>query len=415
VNNLLVGPVQPEERIQTLDILRGFALLGILQVNWENTTGWLSDLVTFFAEGSFYTSFSFLFGLGFALQMIRAEEAGRAFVVRYLWRTLILLAIGAFHFIFIWGGDILRDYALIAPILLVVRRLRPAMVLALATGVLVLTMAPELPSKGHLTIRVNPERVESRRVADQLNNARRTASPPAWCEELPGLGRAYRGQVCQAAGFLPFQIRGLFTDLSWSQGWYTSILAMFLLGMYVGRRQILRHPSGHTRLLSWVAGVCLVLGVAFSALFTYGEFFEERGVALPEAVAEWVSDYYIGNIGLALFYLSTLTLLVTHSRLAARLLAPLGKIGRMGLTNYLLQSIVFMLILGPVGFGVTDLVTGGYSLLMINGFFVLQIFFSYWWLRRFRFGPAEWAWRSLTWLRLQPMRLSPQPVYEAVV
>jgi len=79
-----LGPVQPRERIQLVDVLRGFALLGILQVNFANTSEWLYQLVEFFAEGSFYTTYSFLFGLGFALQMIRAEEVRRPFLLRYL-------------------------------------------------------------------------------------------------------------------------------------------------------------------------------------------------------------------------------------------------------------------------------------------------------------------------------------------
>jgi uncharacterized protein len=409
VSRVLVGPVQPQERIQLLDILRGFALLGILQVNWEQTTGWLSDLIRFLATGSFYTMFSLLFGLGVALQVFRAEQAGRPFVTRYLWRMSLLFLIGAVHSIFIWPGDILRWYALLGPVLIFGRRLRSAVILLLAAGVLVFTMAPDIPPKGHLTRRVDPERVEAIRVSDSLASATSYAHPPAWCEAVPEVLPGYRGQVCVQASGMRLWVRDAFTDLSWWQGRDSSILAMFLVGLYVGRRRLFSNAFGRTRQLRWIASVSLVVGLTFSALHVYGGFFDDRGVSLPESVSRWVSSDYIGNIGLAVCYLSCLTLLVTHWPAAARTLAPLGDVGRMALSNYLAQSIVFSLILGPLGFDVMSQVRGGYSLLPINAFFVLQIFFSSWWLRHFRFGPAEWAWRSLTWLQLQPMRLAAKP------
>ena len=407
-----LGPVQPQERIQLVDVLRGFALLGILQVNWGwNTSGALSQLIEFFAEGSFYTSYSFLFGLGFALQMIRAEEAQRPFLVRYVWRTAILFVIGAGHFIFIWGGDILHTYALIAPVLLLVRRVRPALIVALAGAVLVVTMAPSVsPSaNGNVLRRASPERVEADRILRQTTIWNAYSHPPAWCQIIPGLTDAYRVQVCSRAAGVRYQVTQQYTRPDAWQYWDSSILCMFLLGLYAGRRRLLRDAARHTRLLLWVGGVSLVLGLAGSGLSVYGDFFRAKGIALPDGVALWVSDYYIGNIGLALFYLSGLTLLFTHWRLGARALAPLAHVGRMGLTNYLMQSIMFSSILGALGFNVMRDVKDGYGLLLINSFYVVQILYSYWWFKHFQFGPAEWAWRSLTWWRVQPMRIAHQP------
>jgi uncharacterized protein len=403
-----LGPVQPRERIQLVDVLRGFALLGILQVNFANTSEWLYQLVEFFAEGSFYTTYSFLFGLGFALQMIRAEEVRRPFLLRYLWRTAILFVIGASHYLFVWGGDILRDYAMVSPLLLVVRRLRPALLLSLACAVLLFTMAPDVQT-GQVLRRVNPERVEPSRLATEMIFRNYAAHPPAWCQAIPGLTDSYRSQVCMTAAFLPRQVTSLYTDISWWQGWDSSILCMFLVGLYVGRRRLLRDAAQHTRLLVWVAAVSLPLGLAGNALSVYGEFFNAKGITLPGAVALWVSDYYVGNIGLALFYLSGMTLLFTHGQRARRILAPLANVGRMGLTNYLMQSIMFSLILGRLGLDVMSRVKEGYSLLLVNGFFVVQILYSSWWFKHFQFGPAEWAWRSLTWWRVQPMRAQSRP------
>ena len=137
-----VGPVARTERIQVIDILRGFALFGILLVNMElfshpvqqaifGLKEWttLADRlavwgIRFLAEGKFYSLFSFLFGLGFALQILRAEERGTRFVPFYLRRLLILLLIGLAHGIFLWTGDILVLYAILGALLLLFFRRR---------------------------------------------------------------------------------------------------------------------------------------------------------------------------------------------------------------------------------------------------------------------------------------------------
>lgn len=397
------GPVQPHERIQLLDVLRGFALLGILQANWANISGTLYKVMDFLVEGSFYTTFSFLFGLGFSIQLIRAEEAKRPFILRYLWRTLILGCIGAMHWIFIYPGDILLHYSLLAGLLLFVRRWRPSLIIALAAAVLVFSMSPRAPA-GHLWTRINPEQVEAERLRTQLRAATR-----------PFLTDPYRQTVCTQAG----RVRELLTHyLSIVQGGRTrqgATLCMFLLGLYAGRRRILRNAAQHTRLLAWVAGVALVFGLAGSSLDVFGDFFTGKGIALPKALDGWSLAQSLGNIGLSLFYLSSVTLLFTHWRLARRALGRLANVGRMGLTNYLMQSVMFAIVLGRV-FGLINYpgfaaqIEGWYCLLLVNAFFAVQILYSAWWFRYFQFGPVEWAWRSLTWFRIQPMRAAPQQV-----
>ena len=118
--------VATSERLEVLDVLRGFALFGILQVNFIDLIrpGELNDLQLLYFQGKFRTIYSFLFGLGFAIQLIRAEDKQRPFVARYLWRTLLLFLIGSAHFIFLRSSTILCDYAVMALALLFVRRCR---------------------------------------------------------------------------------------------------------------------------------------------------------------------------------------------------------------------------------------------------------------------------------------------------
>ena len=395
------GPVQPRERMVLVDVLRGFALLGILQVNFQNSSGTLSDLLDFFLQGSFYTTFSFLFGLGFAIQLMRAEEAKRPFIVRYLWRTVILLFIGIVHFVFFRASEILIEYALFAGFLLVVHRWRLSLILALALVWLVFSMSPRIP-EGHVWTRINPEQVEAERLGAQLSRAVDQANPPTWCH-IPGLSGAYSIEVCNNAIAVRRMLTHEITTVQWWKGW-EGLMCMFLLGLYAGRRHIISDAARNTRLLAWVAGVALVFGLAGNALEVFGDFFADKGIGLPKSLDEWRLASGFGNIGLSLFYLAGITLLYTHRNAARRVLAPLAYVGRMGLTNFFMQPVMFITVLGYRGFDLMSGIEGWQNQLLLNSFFAVQILYSWWWFQHFRFGPVEWAWRSLTWFRVQPMR-----------
>ena len=406
-----VGPVQPRERMVLLDVLRGFALLGILQVNYHSnvSSGALTDLLLFVADGSFYPTFSFLFGLGFAIQLIRAEETKRRFILRFMWRTLILFFIGVVHYVFFRASDILIEYALIAGVLLLVRRWRPSLLVALAAASLVFYMSPRLAPEWSLLTRINPEQIEVERVRTQLSTATAQANPPAWCQ-IPGLTDAYRTEVCGNAASIRRLVTQELATVQWWKG-EADILCMFLLGLYAGRRRILQDVAQHTRLLAWVAGVGLVFGLTGNALHGFNAFFTAKGIALPKALDAWLVAYSLGNIGLSLFYLSSVTLLFTHRRRARQVLAPLAHVGRMGLTNWFMQSLMFTMVLER-GFDLIIFSGGGVEgwsslllFLLINAFFAVQIVYSWWWFQHFQIGPLEWLWRSLTWFRIQPMRL----------
>jgi len=400
------GPVRPQERIQLLDVLRGFALLGMMQVNHQNTAGGslLRNLIDFLADGSFFTTFAFLFGLGFAMQLIRAEEAKRPFVLRYLWRTVILLFIGVVHYVFVRTNEILEAYALFAVVLLLVRRWRPGLILALAAAWLVFSMSPRIP-EGQVWTRINPEQAETERLGAQLRTATAQANPPAWCQ-IPGFTTAYRLEVCRNA----VEVRTLLTErvanVRWWHGGYTEAVCMFLLGLYAGRRRILHDAAQHTRFIAWVAGVALLFGLAGNALDVFGNFFTAKGIALPKALNDWRLASSLGNIGLSLFYLSSVTLLFTHRDAARRVLAPLAPVGRMVLTNFFMQPIMFLTVFGYRGLDVMSGIEGWYNQLLINSFFIVQVLYSRWWFQHFQIGPMEWAWRSLTWFRIQPMRIA---------
>ncbi|MCC6629501.1 MAG: DUF418 domain-containing protein [Chloroflexi bacterium] len=408
----IAAPVTAAERIDTVDIVRGFALFGILAVNMAYFSHPLfaliggltisttpldraaAFLIRFLAEGKFYSLFSFLFGLGLVLQMTRAEARGVAFVPLYARRLLVLLGIGLIHATLIWNGDILVTYALLGFVLLLFRRQSPRALLVWA-GVLLLAL-PLLTIVGASVLELGRLAGDSAAI-----DASFAASEAQFAALAAAAQRVYVTgtfaeitvqRVREYLFFLPYQL-------------YTmpSILAMFLLGLYAGRQGIAQDIAGHLPLIRRVAAWGLGLGLPLSLLYAIISDGASRTEPTPlEAIA--VTTWAIGTPALALGYAAGLTLL---ARLGAwrRRLMPLAAAGRMSLSNYLMQSLVCTFIFYGYGLGLFGQVGAAAGLLLTISIYAVQAPLSVWWLRRFRFGPAEWVWRTLTYGRRQPFRL----------
>lgn len=172
-----------------------------------------------------------------------------------------------------------------------------------------------------------------------------------------------------------------------------SVLAMFLLGLYVGKRRVLERLDDHLVLVRRVRAWGLGLGLSVSLLVTLGN------ATLPP-ISSLVALFFnqaLAGLLLAMGYAATPVLLLRSSAWRRRI-RPLAATGRMALTNYLLQSLVCTLLFYGYGLGLAGLVRSAVSVLVAAGIYAAQTVFSGWWLRRFRFGPAEWLWRSLTTL-----------------
>jgi len=412
------GPVAQSDRIQVIDILRGFALLGILLVNMElfshpvqhvffgpkEWTGQADQLavwgIRFLAEGKFYSLFSFLFGLGFALQIQRAEARGTRFVPFYLRRLFILLLIGLAHAIFLWTGDILVLYAVTGAVLLLFFRRRAPRTLLIWCGVmLTVTILINAALTGLVSLaQLSPEAAAevSREFAETEANMRAAA------EEA--------GRVFATGSFVEITRQRL-SDLGFMYTYVIflafNVLAMFLLGLYTGRREIFRDISAHLPLFRKVLWWALPVGIIGNLVYVI--FIEEvsRNEPTWESLVA-VSGQTIGAPALALSYVAAITLLVQHDAWRARL-SPLAAVGRMALTNYLLQSLVATTIFYGYGFGLFGQVGPALGLLLTLVIFTAQIPLSMWWMGRFQFGPVEWLWRTLTYLRWQPLRLASGP------
>jgi uncharacterized protein len=404
------GPVRPKERIQIIDVLRGFALFGILQVNWPDWEGSLGRVLDFLVDDKMRTIYSLLFGIGFGIQLIRAQEKGRPFLVRYAWRALLLLVIGGAHFVLIWSGDIVRFYALMSFLLLLFARARPSVLIVAAALSLALDVTPNLPGKRNqpFLTRANPELADRQQVDQQnLQEHRATYAAKAIAGDN---GEGYR-QLVRARWF---QLREQLSERSiYLFANDLQLLSLFLVGLFVAKKRILHEPERHRRLLRWTLIVGLSVGLFANLYNGFGDIIEARHVPLLSLIPmDGIGGniaYEVGNYFLAMGYVAGVTLLVLNfDRVRSAAAAMLAPVGRMGLTNYLMQSVILTLLLDGRGLGLGPSLPTWWRQLVLEIVFVVQIAYSRWWFEHFQYGPVEWAWRSLTWFRLQPMKVVPE-------
>lgn len=364
-------PVPPAERIPVLDVTRGFALFGVLlaytlwnlgsppEETYLQIDRMLNWTLAALIDTKCYTLLAFLFGLGFSMQLTRAEGRGLSIVPVYCRRLLALLLIGLAHALLLRNGDILVPYAAMGFILLLFRN---ASNKALAAGAIIGLVYPYW-ARG------------------------------AW--NLAGMPISPRPE---AAG-----LSYLAENYAWVRHWYSTaltswpnVLPMFLFGRFMGRRRFFENITAYRKGIRRTLVIGLGLGVLAYA---------SRELLVANAVS---SRMILGLLwsahawGLAAFYASALLLLM-QKRAWQQRFAPVGAIGRMALTNYLLQAAIVVPVC--IVFKLFDKVTPSLGALMALAVWSLQVPVSVWWMRRFRYGPAEWLWRSLTYGRLQPMRV----------
>jgi uncharacterized protein len=382
ISSTSLQPVNASERIHILDILRGFAIFGILAVNisgfarpdylpgyqFTGNLPWYDniaeDLVLYLADGKFFTIFAFLFGIGFSVQIARAESKGRQLMTFYPRRLGVLFGIGVLHAILFWVDDILRLYALLGFVLLAFRNRSNRAVLISAGIFFGLNY---LLSLAHNALELS----------------------------LPDIAAAGRPTYLHGSFFsvVQFQVwANPYIFLILMQVQSANVMAFFLLGLLAGRVKFFEKLPENRPLLQKILTIGLVTGMSFNAIHRWLE-------------TTWLAnlDFMIGALGLSAVYVSGLCLLSLNET-GAKLLAPLGQVGRMALTNYVLQSVLCSFIFNGYGLGLYEKVGAAGLLGFTLVIFIFQIWLSNWWLVRFQFGPLEWAWRSLTYLQKQPFR-----------
>lgn len=415
-------PVDATERVTLLDALRGFALCGVFV---SNSVSWfsgrvmmpreqaqvlaaplfetvVSGLYQFFVNQKFVTLFSFLFGLGFSIQLARAQARGSSIVRLYARRLLVLLAIGLTHQYAIWSGDILHTYAMVGFALLLFRSRSNTTVLIWAVAMM--AVVPLVIPALERFIPVWLHGAEAAGEAAKATRALETASRARLFEALSSdsFWTALTGMArFNTESFL--RINRLV--------WMSLVLGRFLFGLLAGRLLLLQDIEGnrrlHQRLLFWglflgVIGNGLGLVVWRLRAMGMGDLIDRDWMMVLTVVQE------LGCLALGGAYVALFALL-SRRGWVQRVFNVLMPVGRMALSNYLLQSVVSVWLYNGWGLGLIGKVPPSTSIFLALGIFAVQIVLSHLWMVRFRFGPAEWLWRSLTYGKAQPMRLPTSP------
>jgi len=409
-----VQPVSSSERVEYIDVLRGFALYGVLLANiiWMACDMVLTPavarqlpthaidrvvkyLVVFFVDGKFITLFSFLFGVGFTIQMQRVLQRGGNGVVVYARRVAVLIVIGMAHLVFIWFGDILVVYGVLGLLLLATRRWRPGTPMLVVACLLILLTRVTFMSVQHVVAHGTPPQPAASHPTDETQ--RRTLQ--AFRSDYPVVVRQnisiYWNDLFGA---------GIVMVLA------GQVFGRFLLGLYVGKREWLHRITAYELQLKRALPWLLVVGVIGNGASVAAEWARDTYGVSGNNVWIVVSQPLIeaGVVCLSAFYAACVALLLRNAHWGP-VLARLAPVGRMALTNYLTQSLVYLFVLTGTGLSLIGHIGATLCLALSLVVFGVQVAFSGWWLRRHRFGPAEWLWRSLTYGQVQPMRLDGTP------
>lgn len=412
-------PVSLSERILFIDVLRGMALFGILAANMRAFFAPLdvygniqalfhgrADLIAqgfvdVFIQVKFVTLFSFMFGLGFAIQMSRAEARGVKFMGFYPRRLLALALFGLIHGILIWGGDILLTYAFSGALLLFFRKRKQKTLLWWAGSLMSLPIVVNSVFLGLYLYGIRPSFL--------------LPKPPDMKKIQAVVDIYAHGSARQILAQNWVEWKHAVPSLLFS----IYALSLFLLGMWVWRSGIVERLGEYRPLLKRVCRWCLPIGLVLNLYITV-----VFHLVPQDRVSYWGWSagmlFLLSAHILSAGYASGLALIFLNPE-RRRLLVPFAAVGRMALTNYLMESVLCTLFFYHYTTGLYGRVGPALGLPITVVFFAAQVVFSNWWIVRYRFGPMEWLWRGLTYgkfpsmTREEPAPRLPVPTPDAVV
>jgi len=434
MNNISnAAPVTSQDRVNSVDVLRGVALLGILIINIEffalpevilfnpSVVGGFDglDLFTWKFSTTLFLSkmmgiFSMLFGAGLALMFERFEAKGLKLGGIYYRRILWLLIFGLIHSYLIWYGDILVTYAICGVLLFVFRRKSPRFLIIFAAifffvGILIqfgsgyqfnmLHGAAEEVAQAEATGKqIEPYKYQMAEAWEEMSSMFEISEDDI-ANEVEGYKGGYLNNLetrvpqtimmhTQALGFLMF--------------WRA--MGLMLLGMAFLKMGILSALKSN-KFYIILGAIGFVIGIPLSLYATNGMIETDFSIIHQFMIYDPIK--YISFLLIVFGHISVVMLLY-KSGMFKWLRHSLSCVGRMALTNYLLASIICTTIFYGFGLGLFNNFSRFELIFFIFPVWIIQLVVSPWWLKRYKFGPAEWLWRSLTYWKKQPMMVQPQ-------
>lgn len=419
-------PTAREDRIGLLDTMRGFAVLGILLMNivgfglpyayddptnWGGASGgnliaWGINALLF--EGTMRGLFTLLFGAGALLFLQRHE--GRGATRLYLRRMAGLVAFGLLDgYLLLWDGDILFFYGLAGLLLIPFRRMPAGRLIAVAALIMSLqTLVTMVEWSDYHKERAEAHAAEAKRALGAPLNADQIAAIETFAATSRELKPAHADLEALVAGMRESYASAF--ELVRERTWYVQTvfflrhgllesLGMMLLGMALLRQGVLDGSASSRMYLALLAGG-YALGLSVNVhevrvLWTSG--------FSTDALIDGYLSYDLGRIPMTLGHVGAVGLLC-RTRALRPTVRALADVGRMALTNYLAQSVICMLIFTGAGWALYGQLERSDLYYAVAAIWIAQLIWSPLWLRHFRFGPAEWLWRSLTYGRSQPLR-----------
>jgi uncharacterized protein len=405
-------PTDARERIVLLDVLRGFAVFGMFTVNMTADLPWGSAFreqplniadgtVMFFVDlltnGKFITIFSFLFGVGFFLQLERARGRGVPYLAAYLRRLVALFVIATLAIVAGLGAHILIDYSMFGFLLLLLARRSTRFLLVTVVVCFVIgVVSDNIETVSDL---INTERSDRTELVDDR-------SSPAALKEIER-DRVYReGTFKEIASYNASRL--LEYVLSWKQRLSDApLLGLMLLGCYICRRGALQDSSVRVKMARTALPWLLSIGIVGMVIFVWLRPWPNADSDLLTLIGN-LAFWPVGAPVLGLGYAAIITLLF-EKETCRRALLPFASVGRLALTNYLFHGFVIAAFTYQWGLGLYGEMGPFWGLMAVFAIFPLMIIASSWWIRLFQFGPIEWLWRTLSYGQIQIIRRAPKP------
>lgn len=427
-----LAPTPGEDRIGMLDTTRGIAVLGILMMNitgfglpnaYDDPTVWGGDsaaditvwrIMALLFEGTMRGLFTILFGASALLflqrHIARCPDLRPADL--YLRRTLWLIVFGLINgYLLLWSGDVLFYYGVAGLALFVFRNVAPRRLLLLATALMLLQTsvsvvewhdfreAQELAQAASLRQATGqPLTADDQRAMETFAALESDFRPSR--EDLEAIVANVRHSYAAAFAVLSGHTWFMETDFFFRHG-LIECLGMMLLGMALLKLGIL---TGKVPMQIYLA--LIVIGYGIGLMVNLSEIHQlERSSFAPETLVRTFMTYDLGRIPMTFGHLGVIGLLC-RTPLLSGISRVFAATGQMALTNYLAQSVLCMFIFTGAGFAWYGQLPRHDLYYIVAAIWVMQLLWSPFWLRHFRYGPAEWVWRSLTYGRLQPLRHS---------
>ncbi|MEW7291390.1 DUF418 domain-containing protein [Aquimarina sp. 2304DJ70-9] len=396
-------PTQPQKRIEILDVFRGFAILGIFVVNIEimncvfmnqdaYSAQWTApiDIMSvrifqLFFYSKFFPIFSFLFGLGITMQALSLFEKNKLRFSFFARRMLVLFVFGALHVLLFWSGDVIHLYAVLGLLTTLLIKKSNRLILWLSLVFLLFPFYDQVADYLFSITKYNPEsylkNFSSNDVIDTIRN-----------------GSYTNGVKLRTLEYLS-NIPLLFVFLA------PVALSMFLLGLYFGKNNFV---TSIETLIDRIKKPSLIIAISTNLYRIIFLFF------LPDF--EIYSNEYARPIFLKLMFLSDIVMGLFYLWLVAwiwyktkwkKIISPLKYVGRMALTNYIMQSVIGLLLFSSIGFSLYETLSPSQTLITALIVFCFQLMYSKIWLTYFMYGPLEWVWRCFTYQKLLPIKKSP--------